>query len=41
MTDLIEKIKQKKIKVKIFYFYKEWHDVGSHEKLNELKKIYK
>ncbi len=41
MTDLIEKIKQKKIKVKIFHSYEEWHDVGSHEKLNELKKKYK
>jgi len=41
MTDLIEKIKQKKIKIKIFHSYEEWHDVGSHEKLNELKKKYK
>ena len=37
MTDLIEKVKQKKIKVKIFHSYEEWHDVGSHEKANELK----
>ncbi len=41
MTDLVKKIKNKKIKIKIFHSYEEWHDVGSHEKLNELRKKYK
>ncbi len=41
MTDLIGKIKENKIKIKIFHSYEEWHDVGSHEKLKELKKKYK
>ena len=35
MTDLIGKIKENKIKIKIFHSYEEWHDVGSHEKLKD------
>ena len=41
MTDLISKIQNKKNKIKIFHSYEDWHDVGTHEKLNELRKKYK
>lgn len=41
MTDLISKLKLKKIKIKIFHLYEDWHDVGSHEKLNELRRKFK
>ena len=41
MTDLITKIKSKRKKVKIFHSYEDWHDVGTHEKLNELRKKFK
>ena len=38
MTDLIKKIKGKRKKIKIFHSYEDWHDVGSHEKLKEMRK---
>jgi NDP-sugar pyrophosphorylase family protein len=38
MTDLITKIRKQKKKIKIFNSYEEWHDVGTHEKLNEMRK---
>ena len=41
MTDLISKLKLKKIKIKIFHLYEDWHDVGTHEKLNELRRKFK
>lgn len=41
MTDLISKVQNKNKKIKIFHSYEDWHDVGTHEKLNELRKKYK
>ena len=41
MTDLITKIKSKRKKIKIFHSYEDWHDVGTHEKLNELRRKFK
>ena len=41
MTDLIKKVKDKRKTIKIFHSYEEWHDVGTHEKLIEIRKKFK
>ena len=41
MNSFIEKIKNKRKKIKIFHSYEDWYDVGTIEKLREVRKKYK